>query len=151
MACGNNEVSRSYLSSPPKDISPLVEIHARLPNDSSRDRLKSDVWVTRSGRFEDRPGVARAHPGVDSPGEGKWDFKPNADAGNKAYTHMTGRTGWLGPASLLNQLPEVARKSLESRRVIVLGKSPNQRWVNERATTFDSMNRAQETVVRRPE
>ncbi|MDQ6948617.1 MAG: hypothetical protein M3256_20755 [Actinomycetota bacterium] len=154
MACGNNHVSRDYLSTPPSTASPLTQIVARLPNDSSDDRLKGEVWTTSQGRFEDKSGAKRAHADVVSPGEKRWDFKPDSGAGPKGYTHMTGRTGWLGPASLLERLPAETRKSLESRRVIVLGTEPGQRWVNERATAFTSGKPhgkplPQTTVVRR--
>jgi hypothetical protein len=149
MACGNNQISRDYLSTPPSSQSPLQEIRARLPSDAGNDRLKADVWSTRSGSFQDRPGVSRSHSGVDSRGEGRWDFKPDPGVGKRAYTHMTGKAGWLGPRSLLASLPEAVRKDLAGRQVIVLGKDPNQRWTNERATKFDSMGRVQKTVVRR--
>lgn len=154
MACGNNHVSRDYLSTPPSTASPISQIGARLPNDKSDDRLKGEVWTTSRGRFQDKPDTTRAHADVVSSGEKRWDFKPDTGSGPKAYTHMTGRTGWLAPEALLDRLPAEARKSLEGRRVIVLGKEPGQRWVNERATTFTSGKPsgkplAQTTVVRR--
>lgn len=149
MACGNNRVSRDYLSSQPVAQSPLREIHARVGDDRGSDRLKADVWSTRSGTFIDPPGATRRHKDVDSPGEQRWTFAPEPGASSKAYTHMTGRTGWLGPKAVLDRLPAAERQELEGRRFIVLGTKPGQTWINERATTFDSQGRTQRTVVRR--
>jgi hypothetical protein len=149
VACGNNKVSRDYLSSQPVAHSPLREIHARVPSDRSADRLKADVWTTQSGSFADAPKTERRHQAVDSPGERRWSFVPERGADPKAYTHMTGRAAWLGPESVLDRLPPTARRDLEGKRVIVLGKDASQTWVNERATTFDSRGRSQTTVVRR--
>ena len=156
MACGNNHVSRDYLSSAPVSQSPLQEIHVRLPGSGSTDSLKTDVWTTRSGTFKDRDGVSREFGSVDSPGRDKgyetgkmsWDFQPERGAHAKAYTHMTGRAGWMGPDAVLDRLPKEAADALRSRRSIILGKSANQTWFNERATTFDSRGRVQTTVVR---
>lgn len=153
MACGNGKVSRGYLSTQPTDKSPLKEIAVKLPHDSSDDRLKADVWATAHGKFEDRPGVQRKFPGVNS-GEGRWDFKPDKNVEYvprevRPYTHMTGRVGWLGPESLLSKLPADVRKDLEGRRFVVLGKDPEQTWLNERNTTVTSDRHTQKTVVRR--
>lgn len=158
MACGNGEVDRDGLGSQPETRSPLREIAVKLPRDSSSDRLKADVWTTGYGEFKDKPGVQRKFPGVNS-GEGRWKFKPDdhvvfVDKKIEPYTHMTGRAGWLGPESLLSKLPADVRKDLEERRVIVLGKSPEQTWVNERDTTVTSIPPGrskgydQKTVVR---
>lgn len=161
MACGNGKISRGYLSSQPTGKSPLSEIAVRLHGDSSSDRLKADVWSTAHGEFEEQPGVQRKFPGVNS-GEineetgklGIWKFKPDEDVAFvdhkvRPYTHMTGRVGWIGPESLLNKLPADVRKDIEGRRFIVLGKDPDQKWVNERNTTVTSDGYDQKTVVRR--
>jgi hypothetical protein len=156
MACGNNHVSRDYLSSAPVSQSPVQEIHVRLPGSTPTDALKTDVWTTRSGSFKDRDGVSREFDSVSSPGRDKgyergkpsWDFQPAPGANAKAYTHMTARAGWLGPDAVLDRLPKEAADALRGRRSIVLGKSAKQTWVNERATTFDSRHREQTTVVR---
>lgn len=147
MACGNNKIDRSYLSSQPSTSSPLAQIQARV-DFHPRDRLKADVWTTESGRFVDKSGVQRRHPGVTSAGEGGWNHEPASGQPQKSYTHLTGRAGWLGPRAVTDRLPEAAQRALESRRVIVLGTSPNQTWVNERATTFTSAGKKQTTVVR---
>jgi hypothetical protein len=159
MACGNNHVSRDCLHSAPVTESPLQQIRVRLPEDDGKDRLKADVWTTHSGSFQDREGVTREHRDVDSPGRDKsdrptaerWDFRPDPGATKKSYTHMTGRAGWLGPKAVIDRLPKEAAEALRGRRSIVLGKSADQTWVNERATTFDSRDRSQTTVVRRAE
>lgn len=163
MACGNNHVSRDGLHSAPVTESPLQQIRVRLPEEDADDRLKADVWTTRSGSFQDRDGVTREHRDVDSPGHDnvskpraeRWDFRPDSGASNKAYTHMTGRAGWLGPEAVIDRLPAEAARALHGRRSIVLGTSAEQLWVNERNTTFDSVKsrkypdgRPQTTVVR---
>jgi hypothetical protein len=152
VACGNGNISRGYLSSPPTDESPLKEIAVKLRSDSSDDRLKADVWATARGEFKDRPGIQRRFPGVNS-GEGRWDFQPDENVEYvphrvEPYTHMTGRVGWLGTESLLSKLPADVREDIEGRRFIVLGKDPDQKWVNQRNTTVTSDNYDQKTVVR---
>lgn len=157
MACGNNHISRSTLHSAPVAQPPkLREIHVRLPRNNQSDRLKADVWTTTVGTFQDRAGVTREFPGVTSPrqdrgyvpGQKSWDFCKPANVSDKAYTHMVGRAGWLGPESIIGRLPVEAAKALHGRRSVVLGTRANQTWVNERNTTFDSQNRRQTTVVR---
>lgn len=157
MACGDGEITRDHLSSPPADKSPLKEIAVKLPKDSSGDRLKADVWATAHGQFKEKPGVEeeRNFPGVNS-GEvkgkrGRWDFKPDKNVEYvpgkvRPYVHLTGRAGWLGPESLLSRLPADAQKEIKGRRFIVLGKDPGQTWVNERNTTENSEGK-QTTVV----
>lgn len=150
MACGNNKISRSYLSSQPVTTSPLAAVRARLPNEQGQDRLKADFWFTTAGTFEDPSHTLRQHADVDTPGEPRWAFAPQPGQTTKAYTHATGRAGWLGPQAVVDRLPSDAQKALAGRRVIVLGKDATQVWVNERATTFDSQHRTQTTVVRQP-
>lgn len=157
MACGNNHVTRDYLTSQPTAAPNLREIHVRLPIDTpvpgsnEPDRLKADVWTTRRGAFQDQPGDQRAKPGVTRAQErdtARWDHKDEAGRKTKAYTHLTGRAGWLGPPAMLDRLPSETRHALQQRQVIILGKAPDQLWVNERVTTRDSQGRLQTTVVR---
>lgn len=151
MACGNGKVSREGLGSQPRNHSPLKDIHLKLPKDGGPERLRADIWTTAHGEFVDKPGVQRKFQGVNS-GEGRWDFKPDPDVVYvdkkiEPYTHMTARAGWLGPQSLLEKLPPDARKKLEERRVIVLGRNPDQLWVNEHNTATNSRG-PQKTVIR---
>jgi hypothetical protein len=150
MACGNNHVTRDYLTSQPTTAPDLREIHVRLPADAGAARIKADVWTTRHGTFQDQPGVSRARPGVTGSDErktAKWDHVDDAGKKTKAYTHLTGRAGWLGPSAVLDRLPADARQALQQRQVIILGKSPNQLWMNERGTMSNSQG-PQTTVVR---
>lgn len=146
MACGNNDVSRGQLTSQPI-LRPPITLRARLPH-SSGERLKADVWMSRDVEFVDSLGTTRAIPAVDSPGEARWEPVPRPGAPKKAYTHMTGRVGWLGPAALLNRLPPEVAHELQTRRVIVLGTDPDQTWMNERGTRSNRYG-IQKTVVRR--
>lgn len=153
MACGNNHVTRDYLTSQPTAAPSLREIHMRLPADAGPDRVKADVWTTRRGAFQDRPGFLRARAGVTGSDEreannARWVHVDDAGKKTHAYTHLTGRAGWLGPSAVLDRLPADARQRLQERQVIVLGRSADQLWVNERGTMTDSEGRLQTTVVR---
>ena len=143
LACGNNNVSRSYLASQPQPATaPLTGIRVTLPKDR---RVKADVYVSTMGTFVDRSDPSRGEPRIadvrtprENPKTGKheqkWEHKLDAaHRGSKLlkpYSHLTGPSGPLGPRSFMEKLPQKAQVELDGKRVIVIPKDGY--WIDER-------------------
>jgi hypothetical protein len=151
LACGNNNISRGYLSSQPQPAAaPLRAIRATLPHNKSS---RAEVYVTTAGDFVDRKDPnRREHRIADvttprpDPKTGKyeqrWDHKPDADHRNtgmkKPYSHLTGKKEALGPEKFMKSLPEATRIELDKKSVIVIRKD-GRPWRDAKGNWHDTI------------
>ncbi len=156
MACGNNNVSRAYLSSQPQPAAAsLRAIRATLPHNRSS---KADVYITTVGDFVERKDPDRAQRRIADvttprrdPKTGKyeqrWEHKSDPDrrdtSAKRPYWHLTGKREALGPEKFMRGLPEATRIDLEKKSVIVIRRD-GRPWRDAKGNWHD-------TIAHKPE
>jgi hypothetical protein len=143
LACGNTNVSRSYLSSQPQPAAaPLTAIRVTLPENKSS---RGDVYVSTMGTFVDQSDPNRGEPRItdvrtlaENPKTGKheqqWDHKLDAEHRDskleKPYSHLSAKIAEHPGKRLIEKLPAKDRLKLEKQRTIIIAKQGS--WKDER-------------------